>query len=51
MTRLNTIIKLSLALALLIPTYALANEIILKSGQKLEGKIIEQTNKYIKFEK
>jgi hypothetical protein len=29
---------------------ALASEIVLKSGQKLEGKIVERTDKYIKFD-
>ncbi len=31
-------------------SFALASQVILKSGQKLEGKIIEQTGQYIKFD-
>jgi len=42
--------KLSLVMLLLIPSLVLANEIVLKSGQKLEGKIVEQTDKYVKLD-
>ena len=34
----------------LIPSLLCASEVILKSGQKMEGKIIEQTDKYIKLD-
>jgi len=50
MLRIGMIIKLSLLIILLIPTWAFATEIILKSGEKVDGKIIEQTDKYIKID-
>ena len=45
----NMIVKLFFIL-LIIPDLAYASEVVLKSGQKLEGKIIEQTDKYVKFD-
>jgi len=33
-----------------IPSLLWASEVILKSGQKIEGKIIEQTNKFVKID-
>ena len=50
MLRMNTIIKLFLIIFLLLPGWAFANEIVLKSGEKVEGKVIEQTDKYVKFD-
>jgi len=47
---MNTILKLFLVVFLLLPTWVFASEIILKSGQKIEGKIIEQTDKYVKID-
>jgi hypothetical protein len=32
------------------PSLVFASEIVLKNGQKLEGKIVEQTDKYVKFD-
>ena len=43
-------IKILIALIFMIPSVAFASEVILKSGQKIEGKIEEQTNKYIKID-
>ena len=34
----------------LMPALDFASEVVLKSGEKLEGKIVEQTDKYIKFD-
>jgi len=34
----------------LIPAFVFADEVVLKSGQKIEGKIIEQTDKYVKID-
>jgi hypothetical protein len=39
-----------LLITLLSATCALADTVILKSGQKIEGKIIENTDKYVKIE-
>lgn len=50
MLRKNMIIKLFLAMILLMPSMVLASEVVLKSGQKLEGTISEQTVKYIKID-
>ncbi len=37
-------------IAVLIPSFLFADEVLLKSGQKVEGKIIEQNDKYIKID-
>jgi hypothetical protein len=50
MTYIKIIIKLSLGVLLILPSLVLASEVVLKSGRKLEGKIIEQTDKYLKFD-
>lgn len=34
----------------MIPTLVFADEVVLKSGQKVEGKITEQTDKYVKID-
>ena len=39
-----------LVMFLLFHTMVFASEVVLKSGQKLEGKIVEQTDKYVKFD-
>lgn len=38
------------ALVISLPSFACAETLILKSGQKIEGKIIEKTDKYIRIE-
>ena len=45
---MNTIIKI--LIFLIIPSLVLASEVVLKSGQKVEGKIVEQKDKYVKFD-
>jgi len=50
MTRSDMVTKLLLAVFFLTPSLVSASEVILKSGQKLEGKIVEQTDKYIKID-
>ncbi len=42
-------ILLALFLSLLFVTYVLADTVVLKSGQKVEGKITERTDKYVKI--
>lgn len=39
-----------LLFVLILPIYIYAETLVLKSGQKIDGKIIEQTDKYIKIE-
>jgi len=50
MLRWKIIFKLLIFIILLTPSLVLANEVVLTSGQKLEGKITEQNNKYIKID-
>lgn len=50
MPQRNIIIKHSLMILFLMPSSVFASEIVLKSGQKIEGKIIEQTDKYVKID-
>jgi hypothetical protein len=47
---MNLFIRLSLVMILLIPVRALASELVLKSGQKLEGTIVEKTDEYIRID-
>jgi len=50
LVRIKVIIIVSFVILLFVPFYACASEVVLKSGEKIEGKIIEQTNKYIKID-
>ena len=50
MSLIRIITRTFIIIFCLIPSLVLASEIVLKSGQKLEGKIIEQTDKYIKLD-
>ncbi|MBF0489062.1 MAG: hypothetical protein HQL15_00405 [Candidatus Omnitrophica bacterium] len=47
---LSQFIKISAMLILFLPSLVHAEMVVLKSGQKLEGKVVEQTNKYIKMD-
>ena len=50
MKRVKIILGLGVVIALAIPSLVLADEIVLKSGQKVEGRIIEYTDKYVKVD-
>jgi len=50
MARINAILKLSFVILFLVPSLVSASEVVLKSGEKIEGKILEQTNKYVKID-
>ena len=44
------VLKLFLVILLVFPGLGLASELVLKSGEKLEGKIVEQKDRYVKFD-
>lgn len=48
--RINMIVRLFIISLFLTPSLVLADEVVLKSGQKLEGRIVEQTDKYIRID-
>ena len=50
MNQARAILKVSIFLVILFPTFAFTSQIILKTGQKIEGNIIEQTDKYVKID-
>ncbi len=44
------VFRLFVLLIVFTPSLVIADEVVLKSGQKLEGKITEQSNKYVKID-
>jgi len=48
--KIKILTLLLLTICLSIPTLALAETVFLKSGQKIEGKLLEKTDKYIKID-
>jgi len=46
----SKVLELAVVLSLFLPTGVSAESVILKSGKKIEGKIVEQNDRYIKVE-
>lgn len=50
MSQRKSILRLCMLMSFLMISLSFADEVILKSGQKLEGKIVEKTDKYVKID-
>ena len=47
---MSNFVRLLFVLLFLMPSFVLASEILLKSGQKVEGNLLERTAKYVKLD-